>query len=198
MEILPDQVEGHGESPARIDGHSSRMSSPYVLDMGRKKRPMDDVAATGDSPGVKNDEPADEPVPKRQRQDSEIIPSAVVEHLYCNIARNKACADPIAGVVLPPNTPPLVMSKRQFSRPGEATDEEVQFIISRCNCAATEELEETWQTVLQKKEQRQDEHRWPSKWAYISHRRWQRLNEFVQMFCPWPGHGEFVDLTQFE
>ncbi|KAK4500550.1 hypothetical protein PRZ48_008739 [Zasmidium cellare] len=158
------------------------------------KRQLVEDNVPPDNQAVKTDDDVDEHVPKRQRQSPVGFPPMFFEHKNCNGSRNAPCTDPVVGAVAPSDPAAIVFCNQEF-RPGQATNDQVHFIISRSDCAAAEQLDETWQKVRSKHEERGIENRWSSKENYISHRRWRLLNELIREFCPWPGHGEHFDLT---
>ncbi|KAF2159930.1 hypothetical protein M409DRAFT_60344 [Zasmidium cellare ATCC 36951] len=190
-ETIPDDSQSQGTRLASIDAHTGSDALPEDTEpRGRKRQPVDD----GDKrPAVKaEDDSIDEPIPKRQRQDSQDLLSPTLEHRYCDGSPNKPCSDPDVGAVPPLDNSVIVFSKHRFTRAGEATDDQVRFILSRSDCAANQQLHETWESLLIKKEERGEENRWPSKENYISHRRWHKLNELIRDHCPWPSHGDYT------
>lgn len=188
--VVPEDGNGDADTLSRLPqpgrAELNEDNHEATVQPRRLKRQMsDDVGSMLDWLADEVDEHRS--VIKRQRQDSL---GATFPH---DCMPGFPCKDPVAGVVLA-DTTPLVYSQMRFL-PKQATDEEVQYILSRSDCTSTEYFKDLWETVLRVKEERQDQQPWPSKERYISARRYQELNELVQKFCPWPIRDETVDLT---
>lgn len=96
------------------------------------------------------------------------------------------CTHPIYGTPEPlaKNFPGVVYRHQQFQFEGEATEDQVRFVISRMKCVHTKLIHEGCLAVMPAKEVR---HR--TKYAVLAHSTFF-LNGFVKEYCP-----EFVDLT---
>lgn len=78
--------------------------------------------------------------------------------------------------------PGTVYSDRRF-RPGEATDEEVQFVLAYCSCGNADIFERTWQTWVRKR----DASKLPCVFTrdqFISQACVVNLNRAVEFCCP--------------
>ena len=108
------------------------------------------------------------------------------------------CRHPTIGHILPPITdgslhPPNVVFNHVYFSPGEATDDQVRYIISRCSCQNTMRLEQAWQDVLKEAaEDGQDIE--ISKEEYLSHFFADWLNQLVRRACPTPSFPQRVEI----
>lgn len=101
--------------------------------------------------------------------------------------KGKYCIHPVYGIPTPlgDRYPGMIYSDHQFQRDGEATEEQVKYVISRMQCADTQWIEDLLEEGRAKspgQEQRTDKYRLLRNSAV-----W--LNRFVKNCCP-----GFVDM----
>lgn len=116
-------------------------------------------------------------------------------HLFCT--NSERCVDEHAGCSAADLPPKAVIAGQQFE-PGELTDEQVKFIISRCSCRQTEMLHDFWEILLahEKEVRRPRFSVWKSKWTYLSWEYHEILQKLADARCPAPWSGEVIDLTR--
>ncbi|KAK4616393.1 uncharacterized protein CLAFUR5_05266 [Fulvia fulva] len=156
-----------------------------------------------------SDGPSRKTTPSRTRSDSttsikseqfESSPSgsSTFHHPGCP-APPAPCRDPICGQNISSNpTHHTPVFRGDSFRKGQATDDQVNFILSCCTCTNTQALQQAWEEFRGREERNgvsQSLSRYESRERYFSSDCWRVLNQLVG-WCPekWRFEGE-IDLT---
>lgn len=210
-----------GSSPARHDAAAIDADSRQRIDKGKAPARDNPAASRGGSAG--DDQPSQDPAMNNSQESAgSVLDQARRERrnkkrkIMKTEAQNDSlsseaswhpgscgrswqiCRHPTIGHVRPPiedgslHPPNVVFNNQRFSA-GEATDEQVRYIISCSTCQNTTKLEKAWQDALE--EARTDgEVLDIGKETYLSHLFADWLNEIVKMACPTPSLPPRVDI----
>lgn len=112
------------------------------------------------------------------------------------------CTHPIAGckplaIEDDSQHPPSdVFNDRKFGS-GQASDEEVKYVLSRCSCANTQLLRDAWDRYRADPAENESQLEFESKEEFLSIACYEQLTELAMVCCPvpsWPGPKERVEI----
>ncbi|CAK4034417.1 Hypothetical predicted protein [Lecanosticta acicola] len=187
------QANGHGSAESEETG-SRRLDNPL-------KRPF--VSINGEDratiPGTLSKAPKRSP---RRTPRPALSYLTIVEQSLAKLETPHTCpkpfrcTDPDVGVD-PRDVPPDAIHDDEQFEPGELTDLQVRFIISRCTCAQTLMLQDFWELLLAEEAKWGRGHHevWRSKERYLSAEHSGVLNALIRRQCRSRCTGEVIDLT---
>ena len=183
---VPDEVgqDGHSSSTAgRRQSSQTQAQTNHNIDPSRTK-------SRGKRPArIRSD--SDTSI-KSEEFDATLEGTIAFHHDGC-LPPPAPCRDRTCGRVV--NTHSYRVFRGDSFSKGQATDEQVNFILSCCTCTNTQALQQAWDEFRKAEERKGLTPRYESKERYFSHDCWRVLNQLVG-WCPekWKFEGE-IDLT---
>ncbi|EME38163.1 hypothetical protein DOTSEDRAFT_29746 [Dothistroma septosporum NZE10] len=195
----PPEVGGDNvPDPVDQDGAGSSTTTNQLVDQSTTPQSTFDVgnhnsASQNERPGrIRSD--SDTSI-KSEEVDASYEGKSTFHHDGC-LAPPAPCRDRVCGRLIDGNYHSVsrVFRGETFAK-GQATDEQVNFILSCCTCTNTQALQQAWEKFQRVEHERNARPRYQSREQYFSHDCWRVLNQLIT-WCPekWSFDGE-IDLT---
>ncbi|KAK4500546.1 hypothetical protein PRZ48_008735 [Zasmidium cellare] len=205
-ELGSEDFRGVHVQDQQMDDESSSPSIPRRRSKGksaRRKRSKEGSPSAGQEPTKvkKNRTRKGKKFVKPERMSSSDPPASL--HLDTCRGAPYPCTHPIAGCEPPvigddsTYPPQVVFNDKKFTR-GQATDEEIRYILSRCWCPTTECLQNMWEAD-QAEAAIDGDSMYDSKEDFLSIACYELLTDIARMCCPVPSWDSskkiVIDLT---